>query len=108
MLRVWLCDPQRRPSAPFPFKQPCGRRKSSGGDPVEAPMNPLSMSKKPENPNPPEPPSFSEQDIAKARQCFARGQELSAKKNFDFAILMYIQGLEYWPEAVEEGHKPCR
>ncbi len=64
------------------------------------------MSKKPDNNG--QPPSFTEEEIAKARQCFARGQELAAKKNFDYAISMYISGLEYWPDAVDEGHKPCR
>ena len=53
-------------------------------------------------------PTFSEADIAKARKCFERGQELAGKRNYDYAIEMYINGLAHWPEAVDEGHKPCR
>jgi len=53
-------------------------------------------------------PTFTDADIANARKCFERGQELAEKKNYDYAIEVYISGLEYWPEAVEEGHKPCR
>ena len=53
-------------------------------------------------------PTFDEKDKAKARQWFAKGQELAEKKNYDYAIASYISGLEYWPEAVDEGHKPCR
>jgi len=53
-------------------------------------------------------PSFSEAEVAKARQWFQKGQELASKKNYDYAIESYINGLNFWPEAVEEGHKPCR
>lgn len=51
---------------------------------------------------------FSEADITRARKLFERGQELAAKKSYDYAIECYISGLAYWPEAVDEGHKPCR
>ncbi len=47
-------------------------------------------------------------DLNKARECFRRAQELAAGKNYDYAIEMYINGLEYWPDAVDEGHRPCR
>ena len=53
-------------------------------------------------------PSFSDVEIAKARQWFRKGQELAGKKNYDYAVESYINGLNFWPEAVEEGHKPCR
>ena len=53
-------------------------------------------------------PTFSDADIAKARKCFERGQELAEKRSYDYAIEMYINGLTHWPEAVDEGHKPCR
>ncbi|MEP0841851.1 MAG: hypothetical protein HRF43_03975 [Phycisphaerae bacterium] len=52
-------------------------------------------------------PTFSDDDIRKAREWFARGQDMAAKKNYDYAIECYLTGLEFWPEAVEEGHKPC-
>jgi tetratricopeptide (TPR) repeat protein len=44
----------------------------------------------------------------KARECFRKAQELVAAKNYDYAIELYISGLEHWPEAVDEGHKACR
>ncbi|HOW71333.1 MAG TPA: tetratricopeptide repeat protein [Phycisphaerae bacterium] len=53
-------------------------------------------------------PAFTDGDIARARQWFRHGQQLVEKKNYDYAIESYITGLEFWPEAVEEGHKPCR
>lgn len=52
--------------------------------------------------------SFSPEAIARARECFAKARELVEKKNYDYAIEWYINGLEHWPEAVDEGHKPCR
>lgn len=61
------------------------------------------------SPKPPqEGPSFSDDDMARARKWFAQGQSLAEKKNYDYAIESYINGLGFWPEAVEEGHKPCR
>ena len=53
-------------------------------------------------------PTFTDTEIAKARRWFEKGQELAEKKNYDYAIESYISGLAFWPEAVEEGHKPCR
>lgn len=53
-------------------------------------------------------PTFGPGEIAKARECFRKAQDLASKKNYDYAIEWYINGLEYWPEAVEEGHNPCR
>ncbi|MCL2330062.1 MAG: tetratricopeptide repeat protein [Phycisphaerae bacterium] len=46
--------------------------------------------------------------MAKANECFRRAQDLVNMKNFDYAIELYISGLEHWPEAIDEGHKPCR
>jgi tetratricopeptide (TPR) repeat protein len=53
-------------------------------------------------------PTFSPADIAKAKESFQKAQDLANRKNYDYAIEMYINGLAYWPEAVEEGHNPCR
>lgn len=50
----------------------------------------------------------TEEELNKARRLFARGQELAEKKSFDYAIELYLNGLDYWPDAVEEGHMPCR
>ena len=53
-------------------------------------------------------PVFEPADLTRGRECFAKAQDLVEKKNYDYAIEWYINGLEHWPEAVEEGHKPCR
>ena len=53
-------------------------------------------------------PTFSPAEMAKARNCFTKAAGLVDKKNWDYAIEWFINGLEQWPEAVEEGHKPCR
>ena len=69
------------------------------------------MSAKPDkssNKTPSTQTAFGPGEIARARECFKKGQGLVAKKNYDYAIEWYINGLEQWPEAVEEGHKPCR
>ncbi len=47
-------------------------------------------------------------DRAKAAKWFARAKELQEKHNFDYAIKCYVDGLELWPEAVEDAHKPLR
>jgi tetratricopeptide (TPR) repeat protein len=56
----------------------------------------------------PEQPEFSEAAINRAKDCFQKAQGLVQKKNYDYAIQWYLNGLEHWPEAVEEGHQPCR
>ncbi len=48
----------------------------------------------------------SEADKAKARKWFERARELGEKRQFDYAIEYYVNGLEYWPDAVEEACKP--
>ncbi|MCO6438019.1 MAG: hypothetical protein J5J06_13080 [Phycisphaerae bacterium] len=48
----------------------------------------------------------SAEDKAKARKWFARGRELGEKKQFDYAVEYYVNGLEFWPDAVEEACKP--
>ncbi|MHC4441445.1 MAG: tetratricopeptide repeat protein [Planctomycetota bacterium] len=54
------------------------------------------------------PAPSSNADLARARSWFEKGQALVEKKNYDYAIESYISGLYFWPEAVDEGHKPCR
>jgi tetratricopeptide (TPR) repeat protein len=54
------------------------------------------------------PVSFTDEDKAKARTWFARAKDLAEKKNYDYAIECYINGLDFWPEAVEDAHMPCR
>lgn len=63
------------------------------------------MAKKPEEQT--TRPSFSDEDKHKAREWFHKGQDMAQKKNFDYAVECYLRGLEFWPDAVEEGHKPC-
>ncbi len=50
----------------------------------------------------------SDVDQAKARKWFARAKELTNAKNWDYAIQCYLDGLGFWPEAVEEGHQLLR
>ena len=44
--------------------------------------------------------------LAKARAFFSKGQKLAKSSDFDYAIDMYIEGLQYAPDALEEGHLP--
>lgn len=53
-----------------------------------------------------EPPEFSEKDKSRARQWFKKAQSLREKRDYDYAIESYINGLNFWPEAVDEGHMP--
>lgn len=55
---------------------------------------------------PQKPPEFSDIDKSKARQWFKKATDLRERHNHDFAIECYITGLNFWPEAVEDGHKP--
>ncbi len=50
--------------------------------------------------------STSAADKAKADKWFQRGKELGGKRQFEYAIEYYVNGLEFWPDAVEEGCKP--
>ncbi|MFQ5806068.1 MAG: tetratricopeptide repeat protein, partial [Phycisphaerae bacterium] len=52
------------------------------------------------------PPEFSEKDKCCARQWFAKAKELRERRDYDYAIECYINGLDFWTEAVEEGHMP--
>lgn len=63
------------------------------------------MAKKPQEI--PQRPTFTDEDIRKARVWFQKGQDMAAKRNFEYAIESYLQGLNFWPEAVDEGHNPA-
>lgn len=56
----------------------------------------------------PKPHEFSEVDMKKAARWFVKAEEEREKRAYDYAIESYIHGLSFWPEAVEEGHKPLR
>jgi tetratricopeptide (TPR) repeat protein len=47
-------------------------------------------------------------DLSKAVPFFKRAEEVAATDNFDYAIDLYIEGLQRAPDAVEQGHKPLR
>lgn len=50
--------------------------------------------------------SVSPDDKVKAAKWFARARELGDKRQFDYAIEYFVNGLEFWPDAVEEACKP--
>jgi len=52
------------------------------------------------------PPVFTDKDKRRARQWFNKAKGLREKRDYDYAIKSYLSGLEFWPEAVEEGHMP--
>jgi len=52
------------------------------------------------------PEEDSSQDLAKAGAFFEKAQQAAEKNNFDYAIDMYLEGLRYAPDALEEGHIP--
>ncbi|MBW8039599.1 MAG: tetratricopeptide repeat protein [Planctomycetes bacterium] len=50
---------------------------------------------------------MAEKDIAnavKAHAFFERAQQAAGKQNFDYAIEMYLDGLRFDPDALEQGH----
>lgn len=47
----------------------------------------------------------SESDQLKAQKWFQRARELGDKRQFDYAIEYYVNGLEFWPDAVEDACK---
>ena len=46
------------------------------------------------------------QELSKARSFFERARQFAERKNFDYAIDMYLDGLKHAPDALEEGHIP--
>ena len=46
------------------------------------------------------------QTSAKARAFFEKAKKVAETNNFDYAIDLYIEGLQYEPEALEEAHLP--
>lgn len=66
------------------------------------------MAKAEKTTEPPQKPEFSDADKARARQWFKKAADCRERREYDYAIECYITGLNYWPEAVEEGHMPLR
>ena len=50
----------------------------------------------------------SQAQQAKAHKWFERAKELADKRNYDYAIKCFVDGLALWAEAVEEAHVPLR
>jgi len=51
---------------------------------------------------------FPEELKKRAREFFAKGKEVAYTLNYDYALELFLDGLSFWPDAVEEGHKPLR
>ena len=51
-------------------------------------------------------PEEDAQALAKAEAFFDKARKVAQTNNFDYAIDMYLQGLRYSPDALEEGHLP--
>ena len=50
--------------------------------------------------------AITAEDKTKAGKWFSRARELGDKRQFDYAIEYYVNGLEFWPNAVEDACKP--
>ena len=48
--------------------------------------------------------SESEQSLAKAKVLFAKARTIAEGGNYDYAIDLYLEGVRFGPDALEEGH----
>ncbi|MHC4573236.1 MAG: tetratricopeptide repeat protein [Planctomycetota bacterium] len=44
--------------------------------------------------------------VARARDAFDRARQVAQVRDFDYAIELYLKGLRWMPDALEEGHLP--
>lgn len=51
---------------------------------------------------------FPEELKARARDFFDRAADVAYTLNYDYAIELYLDGLSYWPDSLEEGHYKLR
>ncbi len=51
---------------------------------------------------------YPEELKEQARGFFSRGAEVAYTLNYDYAVELYLDGLSFWPDALNEGHKPLR
>ncbi|MBN2211801.1 MAG: tetratricopeptide repeat protein [Sedimentisphaerales bacterium] len=51
---------------------------------------------------------FPEELKNRAREFFRKGGEVAYTLNYDYAIELYLDGLNFWPDALDEGHKQLR
>jgi len=54
------------------------------------------------------PETGNSEQSAKARELFERGRKAAETNNFDDAINLYVEGLRFAPDAVQEGHIKLR
>ena len=52
------------------------------------------------------PEQADDQTAAKAKAFFDRARKAAETKNFDYAIQMYLDGLRFEPDALQQGHLP--
>jgi len=57
---------------------------------------------------PPPTVEYPDELKTKAREFFKKGAETAYSLNYDYAIEMYLTGISYWPDALEEGHQKLR
>ena len=50
----------------------------------------------------------SPEDRVKAEKWFRLAKELGGKRQFDYAIEYYVNGLEFWPDAVEDRFRTMK
>lgn len=60
------------------------------------------------NVNPSGEPDVTPENKKKAVAWFERGSTVADTRNYDYAIECYLNGLQLWPEAIEEGIVPLR
>ncbi len=57
---------------------------------------------------PPPATDYPEELKNKAREFFKKGTETAYTLNYDYAIELYLTGISFWPDALEEGHQKLR
>ena len=51
---------------------------------------------------------FPEELKDRGREFFRKGAEVAYALNYDYAIELFLDGISFWPDALDEGHKPLR
>ena len=89
-------------------KLAASRRQPARREPIpDALVDPQPASQnRPPQPKAVVPPNAEQHDLAAARSFFEKARRAAESKNYDYAIEMYIDGLRYAPDALEEGHLP--
>jgi len=93
------------------------RRKRSGGTgprfdrigttrPQRTRVKPAEPAMTPEDPEENSAQADVDPDLMAARSFFEKARKAAEGKNYDYAIQMYLEGLQRAPDALEEGHLP--